>query len=342
MPELRRDPITGSWVIIAVERSKRPSAYVIPRETKKEGLCPFCPGYEDQTPPEVFAIREPGTLPGHPGWRVRVVPNKFAALVHEGEPYILTQDLYEARNGVGAHEVIIEDPQHLTSLPQQKENQIELIFKTWRERFRELAKDERLAYTQIFKNHGQIAGSSLEHPHSQLITTPIVPKTIQEEISGANEYYQQHGKCIYCAVIAHEKAINKRMVACSKHFIAFCPYASRFPFETWILPLNHQHSFGEISDRQILDLSFLIKDFVTRLFTVLDNPPFNIVLHTSPYRYQKGVTNYHWHLEIFPRLTIVAGFEWGTGYFINPTAPESAAQYLQDNQPCSQEVKFHG
>jgi UDPglucose--hexose-1-phosphate uridylyltransferase len=342
MPELRKDPITGSWVIIAVERSKRPSAYIIPEETKKEGLCPFCPGYEDQTPPEVFAIREPGTLPGQPGWQVRVVPNKFAALVREGEPYLITNHLHETRNGVGAHEVIIEDPQHIISLPQQKENQIELIFKAWRERFRELAKDEHLAYTQIFKNHGQIAGASLEHPHSQLIATPVVPKTIQEELQGANQYFQRNGECIYCTLIDKEKTINKRVVASSTEFVAFCPYASRFPFETWILPLHHQHSFGEITDHQIADLSFVIKDVIARIFNVLDNPPFNMVLHTSPYRYQKGITNYHWHLELFPRLTIVAGFEWGTGYFINPTAPEIATEFLQDNQSCIQEVKFHG
>ncbi|HHX95474.1 MAG TPA: galactose-1-phosphate uridylyltransferase [Clostridia bacterium] len=328
MPELRQDPLTDTWVIIASERSKRPSDFASKKEEKKDsGSCPFCLGNEHMTPPEILAYRERGT-PNTDGWSLRVIPNKFAALQNEGQADKDTIGLYEKMHGVGAHEVIVETPDHNRPLGEESEEHIFGILKAWQSRYLDLKKDPRIQYTQLFKNHGAVAGASLSHPHSQLIATPLVPKNVIEELEGIERFYKKEGKCYFCESVEFEKKDRARIVAENNAFIAFCPYAARFPFETWIVPHKHSEYFEESSDEELRSLASILKRTISSLSQALEDPPYNLVVHSAPYRMNEG-QRYHWHIEILPRLTIVAGFEWGTGFYINPTPPESAAGYLR-------------
>ena len=232
-------------------------------------------------------------------------------------------------SGVGAHEVIIESPEHDQSLEQHDPVQLQEIFRAWRDRHNALIARSPIRYVQIFKNEGAIAGASLEHPHSQLIATPMIPNVIERELNGASNFYMEQGSCPYCQMIIHENAAENRVIADNQQFIAFCPYASRFPFEITILPKRHQASFASIEESMLKNLSAIVKEIMQRLTAALSRPPYNLLLHTAPVGYAEA-PYYHWHLEILPRLTIVAGFEWGTGYFINPTPPEAAAKYLRE------------
>ncbi|MGI9952357.1 galactose-1-phosphate uridylyltransferase [Moorellaceae bacterium AZ2] len=345
MPELRQDPVTGRWVIISTERAKRPSDFARPKDRehqgqafKKRGNCPFCPGNEKETPPEVFALRLPGTAADTPGWQVRVVPNRFPALVPDGGGGEEVAGLYRRQEGIGLHEVIIEGPDHDVELPAYKPAHAVQVLKTWRQRYLQHAQDKRLAYIQIFKNYGTEAGASLQHPHSQLIATPVIPPDLQEEIQRAEQYMEQEESCLYCDLLETELRQGARVVAFNKHFLAFCPFASRFPFETWIFPRQHQPSFGDLTDEQLEDLVSLLQDLLDRLAKALANPPFNLVVRTAPLHQE--VPAYHWHLQLLPRLTTVAGFEWGTNIYINPTSPEHAAQFLNDVNKEEQDDRF--
>jgi UDPglucose--hexose-1-phosphate uridylyltransferase len=328
MPELRQEPITKKWVIIATERSKRPSDFPVRPEKRKGGSCPFCVGNESKTPPEITAYRKEGTQTDSPGWWVRVVPNLFPAL-KSGEEGPQNQNFYVTRPGLGAHEVLIESPDHNSTLEEHSLDQARDIFQMWVDRYRAVMEQEDIKYVQIFKNEGSIAGASLEHPHSQLIATPLVPPFIAEELKGAKEYHTEQGHCIYCDMIAHEIEEGERVVAEKQDFISFCPYASRFPFETWIMPKRHQASFGSLDSGQLQSLTEIVQETMQKITGSLNNPPYNMVLHSAPSG-EDDAPYYHWHLEVLPRLTIVAGFEWGTGIIINPTPPESAAKYLRE------------
>lgn len=328
MPELRQEPITKKWVIIATERSKRPSDFSVKKEKRKGGTCPFCKGNEGKTPPEIMAYREEGTKPDTPGWWVRVVPNLFPAL-KKGAEEIEEQNFYLTKPGAGAHEVLIESPEHDSSLESHSLQHVREIFLAWRDRYQALINEEPIQYIQLFKNEGSIAGASLEHPHSQLIATPLIPPVVDDELKGAQEYYQQQGKCIYCEMIRHELETAARIVAKNDDFLAFCPFASRFPFETWIIPKQHQAGFDLINNDQLQSLSVVVQEATRKITGSLNHPPYNMVLHSAPAG-SSDAAYYHWHLEILPRLTIVAGFEWGTGIVINPTPPESAAEYLRE------------
>lgn len=328
MPELRQDPLTNTWVIIATERSKRPSDFASGKEDKKEPAnCPFCLGNEHQTPPEILAYREHGD-PDSGDWSLRVIPNKFAALQIEGHTEKDTVGVYEKMQGVGAHEVIVETPDHNKPLSEESEEHIFGILKAWQSRYLDLQKDKRIKYTQLFKNHGPIAGASLAHPHSQLIATPLVPKNVQDEMEGMQRFYNKEGKCFFCESIEFETKEQQRIVAENSHFLSFCPYAARFPFETWIVPKRHSEYFEHSSDEDLQSLASILKHTISKLSEALNDPPYNLVLHSAPYEMEEG-QRYHWHIEILPRLTTVAGFEWGTGFYINPTPPENAAEYLR-------------
>ncbi|MDN5347154.1 MAG: UDPglucose--hexose-phosphate uridylyltransferase [Clostridia bacterium] len=340
MPELRQDPVSQRWVIIATERAKRPSDFIHPQETKRgPDNCPFCAGKEKETPPEVLAFRDPDTAADTPGWKVRVVPNKFAALRPEGELQSKEQGIYRTLSGVGAHEVIIEHPEHHLFFPDYTTEHAALVLKAWRQRYLQLGQNPKLKYVQIFKNHGQIAGASLEHPHSQLIATPQVPAAVRAEMRRAQNYQDWRGRCIYCDILQAEETNGSRIIALNDNFLAFCPFASRFPFETWILPRNHQPTFGMVDDEQLSDLAFILKEVLGRLKRAVNDPPYNLILHTSPLREEEPA--YHWHLELLPRLTIVAGFEWGTDMYINPTPPEAAVRFLLET-PGPEEVETNG
>ena len=330
MPELRRDPVVGRWVIISTERGKRPSDFgrTVPR--KLSGFCPFCPGHEDKTPPEVYAIRRNGSQSNGPGWHVRVVPNKFPALQIEGDLDRRAEGMYDKMNGIGAHEVIIESPDHSLELSRQPIEQINHVLSAYRARMVDLARDKRFRYIQLFKNHGEAAGASLEHAHTQLVATPIVPRRILEELEGCQQHFELKERCIYCDIIDQELTIGKRVVCENSEYIAIEPFAPRFPFETWILPRLHQPYFEQSFRGNFYAFARILKETLTRVNIALHDPPYNLVLHTSPCNDWRGPKQNHWHLEIMPKLTRVAGFEWGTGFYINPTPPEDAAAYLRD------------
>jgi UDPglucose--hexose-1-phosphate uridylyltransferase len=330
MPELRKDPIVGRWVIIATERGKRPSDFDRIEMPRKGGFCPFCPGNESKTPPEVYADREPGSPRDGPGWHVRVVSNKFPALQIEGDLKRRGEGMYDKMNGVGAHEVIIESPAHETDTSELPLIQIERVLVALRERMLDLAKDKRFRYVQVFKNRGDAAGASLEHSHTQLIATPIIPRRVDEELRGCASHFLAKERCIYCDIVDQESDYQKRIVCENEHFLVFEPFASRFPFETWVLPKHHAQYFEEAPIATIPSLAAILKELLVRMNIALNNPPYNYVLHTSPCNDWDLPHHYHWHIELMPKLTKVAGFEWGTGFYINPTPPEEAATHLRE------------
>jgi UDPglucose--hexose-1-phosphate uridylyltransferase len=329
MPELRKDPIVGRWVIIAPERAKRPIGLKNEPAPDGGGFCPFCEGNELSTPNEILAYRERGTKPNEKGWRVRVVPNQYPALQIEGELNKRGDGIYDKMNGIGAHEVIIECPFHEVSMANLSEEHLREILWVYHDRLVDLKKDPRLVYGMIFKNVGLIAGASLEHSHSQLIVTPIVPVNVREEMNGAQEFFDYRGRCIYCDLIYQEIAAEKRIVVDTPSFICFTPFASRFPFETWIVPKNHNSHYENIKKNELDELGTVLKTILMKLEIALDKPSYNYIIHTSPLDSQ-SLPHYHWHMEIIPRMTRVAGFEWGTGFYINPVPPEDAASYLRD------------
>ncbi|MBT1248620.1 galactose-1-phosphate uridylyltransferase [Thermosipho sp. 1244] len=329
MPEYRKDPVVRRWVIIATERAKRPHDFSVPREEKKEGFCPFDYGNEHTTPPEVLAFRPDDSEPNSPGWWVRVVPNKFPAVDPNIEVQKYGHGMYDAMTGFGYHEVIIETPDHNSTFALYDDKQAQEVVWAYVKRYNEIEKDERIKYILIFRNHGALGGASLPHPHSQIIAIPSIPKRVLEEMNGSKDYYDYKERCVFCDMISQEKIENRRIIEENEHFIAFAPYASRFPFEIWIIPKEHAHNFGAISEEQIPTFARILKNSLYRIYKVLDNPPYNFVIHTSP-TYEEGKIYYHWHVEIMPRLTRVAGFEWGSGFYINPVPPEDAAKYLRN------------
>jgi len=329
MPELRKDPVIGRWVIIATERGTRPSEFVQESQSPRDGFCPLCEGNENKTPPEVFAIRRTGTPPNSPGWLLRVVPNKFPALRLEGELNERDAGIYKRITGIGTHEVIVETPSHEATLSSLSEEAVINLLRAYRQRIIDLSRDPRVRYVIVFKNHGAPAGASLEHSHSQIIALPIIPKRVQEEINGATEYHNQTGRCIFCDMIRQENTEGTRVVAENQEMLAITPFASRFPFETWILPKKHKANYIQCTDGQLSHLASLLLNTLQRIDRVLSQPPYNYVLHTdSPGN--ENTQQYHWHLEIMPKLTRVAGFEWGTGFYINPAPPEEAARLLRE------------
>jgi len=332
MSELRKDPISGHWVIISTERGSRPSDFGSSPATAPVEFCPFCEGHEDKTPPEIFSFREENSKPNQRGWSLRVVPNKFPALRIEGYLERKGDGIYDRMNGIGAHEVVIETPHHAQILSSLSEQMIGRVFIAYRERIRDLANDRRFRFCIVFKNQGFHAGATLLHAHSQIVALPITPQWVENELGGARRYYNQKERCIFCDILRQELDDDVRIVTKNDHFAAIAPYAPRFPFETWILPLDHCSNYEDISYEQIQALASLIKDLLCRLETALEYPPFNYMIHTSPLPV-RGNNYYHWHIELIPRLTSTAGFEWGTGFYINPTPPEDAAVFLRKLRP---------
>jgi UDPglucose--hexose-1-phosphate uridylyltransferase len=330
LPELRKDPIIGRWVIISAERGKRPSSFYADEKVSVGGFCPLCPGNEDKTPPEVFAYRSSDSLPDTPGWSLRVVSNKFPALRIEGELDRRGEGIYDKMNGVGAHEVIIECPDHDKTLSSVSVSHFEKVLLTYRNRIKELCKDKRFRYIAIFRNQGEVAGASLAHPHSQIIALPVVPKRLKEELKGAREYFDYKERCIYCDIVRQEREQGIRVINENRSFLSIAPFASRFPFETWILPQRHNSSFEESPEEHYASLAEIFSDALKKLDRVLGNPPYNFILHTSPAG-ERVNDYYHWHFEIIPRLTRIAGFEWGSGFYINPTTPEDAAKFMRED-----------
>jgi len=332
MHEIRRDPILGRWVIIASERSNRPTDFTINREQPAGGVCPFCYGCEAHTPPEVLAFRDAGRPPNSPGWKVRVVPNKYPALRIEGDLGRRAVGIYDTMKAIGAHEVVIESPEHRAQLADLPPEQVTLVLDAYLQRMLDLKRDPRFRYILVFKNQGADAGATLEHAHTQIIATPVVPKRVSEEIDGCRRHFHLHERCVFCDILHQELELETRLVATNESFVALAPFASRFPYETWILPRRHAFRFEDIRRDDLQLLSALLRSTLRRLDRVLDRPPFNYVLHTSPCDGEDVAEVFHWHLEIMPKLTKVAGFEWGSDFYINPTPPELAAEMLRGVQ----------
>lgn len=331
MPELRKDPVLGRWIIISKERGKRPTDFQIEKPEVLGGFCPLCPGNEKTTPPEVLAF----ALDEHQGagtgdWQVRVVPNKYPALVIEGGLDKEGEGLYDKMNGIGAHEVVIESPNHDEPFSHLPPDKMMLVFRAYRQRINDLTRDKRFQYVMIFKNHGKAAGASLEHSHSQLIALPILPRMIVSELSGALSYYQYKERCVFCDIIRQEIQQDIRVVCQNEHFITITPFAPRTPFEMWVLPRKHSSSFSSADDSMLYFLSEIFSETLRRLDHCIPNVPYNFVLHTEPLRSAR-IEHYHYHFEIVPKLTSIAGFEWGSGFYINPMPPEEAAIYLRES-----------
>jgi len=338
MSELRWDPLKEHWVIIATERGRRPRDYHIERVDPNSEVCPFCYGFEGKTPPEIFSVRSYGE-PNNPGWQVRVIPNKYPALRVEGEVKSRGYGLYDVRDGIGAHEVIIETPDHYKGMADFTPAEIANVLIAYRARLLDLRNDFRLRHMVIFKNHGAQAGATLSHSHSQLIAVPLTPPVAAKELRVSQHFYEAHERCIYCDLIEFELKEGVRVVIETADFVVLSPYAACFPFELRLYPKHHAHDFALMNDRQLAELGNTMKDMLQRIKTVLNDPAYNYILHTAPpVQSRPGKPDYwssldydyHWHIELVPRLTQIAGFEWGTGFFINPTSPEETAAFLRD------------
>jgi UDPglucose--hexose-1-phosphate uridylyltransferase len=338
MPELRKDPVIGRWVIIATERARRPDQFSgSPQEVPPEKPCPFCEGAESHTPPEICAIRPKNASPNATGWEIRVVPSIAPFLRIEGDLERRGKGIYDMMNGIGAHEIVIETNQHIGHMGDLSEDQIARVFSCYIDRMKDLERDERFKYVLVFKNHGWSAGAgTVKHSRSQIIATPVNPKRVKEELAGARLYYDYHERCVFCDLIKQELSSKERVILDIDGFIALAPFAARFPFETWILPKKHSCDFTSLDTHDRAELAKLMKIILSKLKKGLNDPPFNYVLHTAPFRKQKAGywktidNDYHWHIEIMPRLTRVAGFEWGTGFYICPLPPEDAAKFLRE------------
>jgi UDPglucose--hexose-1-phosphate uridylyltransferase len=328
MPDLRKDPVVGRWVIVAQGRSRRPYDFDTSVRRRSSGVCPFCEGHESMTPGEIAAYRHPESERDREGWRVRVIPNKFPALESDGDPRRRREGIYDAMCGVGAHEVIIESPQHVVSTSQLSLDQMSDVLAVYRDRLVDLKKDPRLAYGLIFKNVGAAAGASLEHAHSQLIATPIVPVNVWEEMTGSLEFFSRQGRCVYCAMIEQELSDARRIVLDAPGFVAFCPFASRFAYETWIVPKVHAGHYESIDNDGIRELADVVKRTIGKIELGLDLPAYNCVIHTAPFDTHE-VAHYHWHIEVMPSVSKAAGYEWGAGFYINSVSPEEAAVRLR-------------
>ena len=314
------------WVVITTDDPKGPSDYLSfkpPYQTQNPtGVCPFCPGNEGMTPKETFSSRGKGG-----GWSVRVIPNKDPFFHIEGEFDRRPEGMYDVMGAIGAHEIVVESPDHHQNLATLEPPQIEKILFAYRERLIDLERDRRFQQFLILKNY---PGLFNRHPHSHIMAMPVIPRRIDEEIWGTLDYYQRKERCIFCDLIKEEKATKKRVVLETVHFLVFSPFASRYPFETWIVPKTHSPDFHHIKKEEMEDLSVVIQSLFLRYYKLLADPPYSIIFHTSPVQTRFHRSEYHWHIEIRLRIGLREGFEWGTGFFVNPTPPENAAAYLRE------------
>jgi len=329
--------VVGRWVIIAPERGLRDDGLVVPKEERQPGPCVFCGGHEHRDPNEIYAVRPAGTSRNAPGWLVRVLPNKFPAMRIEGDLVREGVGMFDMMAGIGAHEVIVETPEHDVDTSDLPEWHIAAIIRAYRERVNDLMGDPRFKYVLVFKNKGFLAGATLQHAHSQLIATPVIPKRVKEEMAEARRYYEFKQRCVICDMIHQETRLTpERLIMETEEFAVLSPFAAHVPYEVWILPKRHACDFGSISDRGSEDLAAVLKQTLLKLRVALSDPPFNMFIHTSPFRRPRPghwdtiEHDYHWHMEITPRLTRPAGFEEGSGFYINPTTPEDAAALLRE------------
>ena len=338
MPELRKDPVVGRWIVFSPERQIRPERYrceEMPPTKPEED--PFLEGHETYTPPELYAIRPNGGSANGPGWQVRVVPNRFPALRVEGDLEKEAVGFYDRMNGVGAHEVIVETPHPKLPLEKQSLQGVVKVLEACRARILDLSKDIRLHYILIFKNQGARAGATMPHAHTQLIALPVTPIVVKEKLNSARAYYMEKDRNLFEDILKSERKAGDRVVFENDGFTVFCPFASRFPFETCLMPRRQQADFHAASDADLVHLAEALQKTLAAYASALNHPDYNLILFTAPFRRSRRQdswttidADFRWHIEILPRMTGVAGFEFGTGFYINPTLPEEAANVLRE------------
>jgi len=326
--ELRYNIISLQWVIIATERAKRPKDFIKEKKDKRvlpeyKDDCPFCPGNEALTPGEIFRIGDGKK------WQARVVINKFGALSPTQKQERKVLGLRSSLSGFGNHEVIIEHPLHNNFIALMSDEDVKNIIRVYKNRYISIQHNQGIEDIVIFKNHGPSAGTSLEHPHSQLVATPIVPPQIRQRIERAANFFDLTGQCIFCKTLEEELKDKQRVIVETDRFVSFIPYAALSPFHTWIFPRRHEPSFSEISEEEIDDLAVNLKQTLSKLYYGLDNPDFNYSIRSMPVN-ENGKQYYHWYISIVPRVSQPAGFELGSGMFINSALPEASAEFLRE------------
>jgi len=329
LSEIRQDPTTKEWVIIASNRGKRPR-YFMKKQQKRslppyQPSCPFCRGNEHLSSKEILRYPAEG-----PDWRVRVITNKYPALVPQGSTQQREEiGFFTKMNGVGVHDVIVETPVHNRFIPLMEDQEVEELLTVYRERYNQLSREPRVKLITIFKNHGEAAGTSLIHPHSQLVATPIVSAELRQQFEVAIAHYNDTGRCLYQDIIDHELRVGERIVMDTEGFVVFHPFASRMPFETWIVPKRGQASFGSVPTKDLANLAQVLRITLLKLYLSLNDPDFNYAIHTAPVG-DESKDYYHWHIRIMPRLTSIAGFEIGSGMYINAAFPEETADFIRN------------
>jgi UDPglucose--hexose-1-phosphate uridylyltransferase len=336
VPELRKDPVDGTWVIVSTERCARPLAIRTKIPIQETEPCPFCPGNETETPKEVFALRPGGSERDEPGWQIRVFPNKYPALRLDGAVEERGDELFVRKDGVGVHEVIVETTVHDLHLADMDSGQLVEILKVYAHRIRALSCDPRIRCVLVFRNHGFLAGATKLHPHSQVVGLPRVPRRIERELEGAKAYHEVHKRCVFCDILHREIEEGTRILLENEGFVVLAPYASRIPYELAIYPRNHAARFEDEGEEGIRFLGEALKKSLGAVRNALGDPSFHYIIHTAPVssgsrREERSAQDaaFHWHIEILPRMTSLAGFEWGSGMYINIVSPEEATALLR-------------
>lgn len=330
MHELRKDPLLSRWVAI-LDTSLKPGAYErLPEDGPRASSCILCPGREAEAPAEIASIRREGA------WQARAISKPKPILHIEGDLGRRGVGMYDTMNSIGANELIIETPEHGRRAEDIGAEQMKNVFTLYKMRISDLERDARIRYVFICKNSGRWAGAIFEHPHSEVVATPIIPKLLKEELDSAKQYYAYKERCIFCDILSEERRMAERVIAESRHFAAFCPYAPKFPFEFWVLPKRHSCAYQDISPEELSDLASLMTTLLKKMRLVLGEPSFHYVLHTAPNRIPRRDhwhtlgDDFHWHIEVTPRLVRASGFEWGSDFYVLTTSPEDAAKNIKE------------
>ncbi len=324
MPLFRKDPFGRAWVLISPERGLVASDFgsVLPFPERS----PLSSGNERETGPEIAAVRPSGTVPDGPGWRMRVIAQPSALV----EPRAFREEgdeLFRQAPSSGYQELIVEHPDARMTLDAMPRNHLVDVLRLYRERLALLAAHPDIRHVQITRNVGRAAGALYQHPHAQLLAVPVGSRWVEEEVESAHRYTRDHGGCLFCDVLARELKLRERVVTSNDSYVAIAPYAAKTPFETWILPREHDSAFTGVAANTLPQLADLLQTVVRGLNDALDHPPYNLLVHTLP---ASGDASFHWHIEVLPRLTRQAGFDWGSGFYVNPTPPEDAARFLRE------------
>ncbi|MFH1375002.1 MAG: galactose-1-phosphate uridylyltransferase [bacterium] len=327
MPEYRQNIATREWVILAPERGGRPEdfhspSYISANVPKRRHDCPFCTGNEGQTESATYVY------PNQGNWQVRVVPNKFAALRPDLSASRSQTGAFLSAGGFGIAEVVVEHPHHNQTIATMELPEVAAVLRAYHERQAQVSQDSRINLVTVFRNHGAKAGTSLEHPHSQIIATPIIPPHVRYPMEQAVMYYDQHGTCVYCDLVAEEIRLQERIITETDHFVSFCPFAARSPFECRIYPKIHQPSFILITDDELDELAIILRDVLSRLYRGLRNPDYNYIIRSAPVG-DHDTRHLHWYMVIIPRISTAAGFEIGSGIYINTVLPEESARFIR-------------